>query len=799
MNLIIAEKKTAAQAFSAALGVTGKKSGYFENDDCVITWCSGHLVKLAEPESYDPRYKSWNVADLPIVPAKWKHEVADDEHRSSQYAVIESLMRRDDITQITNACDAGREGELIFRLVYNQAQCNKTIKRLWISSMEEAAIRDGFANLKDGADYDNLCHAAQSRQRADWVVGYNGTRLLTTLYNKTLKVGRVQTPTLAMLCERLAEIANFVKQKHYNANLTFNNGEGSKAVIDKIEDFAQADKIVADCDGKSATVSSVVKEKHSEKPPKLYDLTSLQREANRLFGYTAQQSLDCVQALYEKGLCSYPRTDSRYITDDMAETVGELIGVVAAKMPFDCDSNTANIAVLVNNDKVSDHYAILPTTQVGDYDLETLPETERKILLLIAHKLLCAVGEKHVYESIKAELTCENHIFTAKGRNVLEAGWTAIEKSFKEFVKADTDDENAEAKADKSPLALTEGQKFENCACKLSEHWSKPKLHYTEDTLLAAMERAGAKDVTEDVERSGLGTPATRAGIIEKLITDGYASREKKNIVATDAGVELIGLAPEILKSPKFTAEWEDGLARISQGNARPDTFMEEVGGLIREIVDFAKANIDTSKVAARVRGEVIGRCPRCGGDVCVTPKAYNCSGEDCKFGLWIENPFFVKAKKAFSKEIAAALLKDGRVKADGFMSAKNTPYSAIVVLDDTGTYVNLKFEFEAAQKEIVAKCPRCGGDVAEMPKSYACLKDGCKFVLWKSNKLLDSMKKPLTKPMAVALLKNGKVWVEGLFSTKSGKAFAAMVVLDDTGSYVNLNLDFEQKKVNFC
>ena len=795
--LIVSEKPSVAAAYAKALGVTAKKDGYFDGNGYVITWCIGHLVGLAQPESYDEKYAKWTVEDLPIIPQEWKYEVAADKKK--QFKVVKDLMLNKDVSEVVCATDAGREGENIFRLVYNKAGCKKPIKRLWISSMEEKSIRDGFEKLKDGAEYENLYQAASCRERADWIIGMNATRLLTKLYYKKMTIGRVQTPTLEMLRKRLEEISNFQKEEYYNVELFFEGGVG---VSEKIKDFSDAEKIESDCAGKSAAVTSVKKEEKTVNAPKLYDLTTLQREANRLYGYTAQQTLDCVQALYEKKLCTYPRTDSQYITDDMADSVVDILDIAAENLPFPVGEsyNPANISRLVNNKKVTDHHAILPTVEMNKTDLNSLPETERNILFLISNKLFCAVGEKHVYETVKAELLCENHTFIARGKSVTSEGWKETERLFKAFMKCKSDDENSE---NEPKLEVSDGQTFENCGCGICEHWTYPPKHYTEDTLLSAMERAGADEVTEEVERSGLGTPATRAGIIEKLIKDGYVNRDKKNLICTESGAELVSLAPEMLKSAKFTAEWEDGLARMAQGKIKPNDFMREVDELIRGIINEAKNNVDTSKIAQKDR-EVVGKCPRCGKDVCDMKLAYSCvDRNDCNFVLWKDNKFFQYAKKTFTKEIAAALLKDGKVKVDGFISAKTgKPYSATVVLDDNGQYANIKLEFDnpengtgSTAREVIGKCPRCGSDVCETKLAYSCTnRDSCNFALWKDNKFFNSAKKEFTKEIAVAMLKDGKVELHNLHSAKTGKPYTATVALDDNGTYANFKLEFPKK-----
>jgi len=710
MKLIVAEKPSAAMAYSKALNVTARKDGYIEGGEYIITWCLGHLIDVPYPESYDERYerKNFKIDYLPFIPQEWKYEVAADKKK--QFKIVKDLMLDKRVDEIICGTDAGREGELIFRLVYNKAGCKKPFRRLWVSSMEDKALKDGFSNLKDGSEYDNLYMSALCRRQADFIIGINATMLFSKLYYKRLNIGRVQTPTLAMLCERLNAIKNFKKEKYFNAHLCFDvdrdgNPVSVEGLLDKIKEQSEAEQIKADCNGQSATVKTVIKEKKTINPPKLFDLTSLQREANRLYGYTAQQTLDCAQALYEMKLVTYPRTDSQYLNESMSQTASDIIGLALKEIPhFEGFTYEPDVARILNDKKVTDHHAIIPTAELENADLETVPEVERKILYLITNKLICATGTKHEYEAVTAEIECNGHIFTAKGKSVITDGWKQAEKLFKEFFKdCKPDDEEKESE---KPLYLDEGQVIEEPICNITEHFTSPPKHYNEDTLLSAMERAGADEVTEEVERSGLGTPATRAGIIEKLIKDGYAVREKKNIIATEHGIELIGIAPDELKTPKFTAEWEDGLARMAQGKTSPDSFMEEIGQCIGDIIKTARENVDESKIAHKER-EAIGVCPRCGGDVCESDKGFYCVKykDGCKFTLWKNRSavpdgkprsFFESARKPLTKEIAAALLKNGKVKLDGLYSEKkDKTYSATVILDDNGRYTNFKLEFD--------------------------------------------------------------------------------------------------------
>lgn len=691
MQLVIAEKPSVGVALAKALGVTDKKDGYIEGNGYIVSWCVGHLVSLANADMYDEKFKKWDIADLPIIPDEWQFIIAEDKDK--QFGILRQLMDDNRVTEVVNACDAGREGELIFRLVYNKALCNKPIKRLWISSMEEKAIRDGFDNLRDGKDYENLYQSALCRAKADWIVGINATRLFSKLYNRTLNVGRVQTPTLAMLYERENSISNFQKEKYFNVHL---KSVGLDAVHEKVKEQGEAENIRRDCDGKEAIVKSVKTERKTVNPPHLYDLTTLQREANRLYGFTAQQTLDYTQSLYEMKLVTYPRTDSQYIIDDMDSTARSIAESVAGKLPhFSGIVIAPDTKRVINNKKVSDHHAIIPTAEVNSTDLSSVPDGERKILYLIANRLLCATNEPYIYETVTAEISCGGYSFVAKGRNVISEGWKAIEKAFRDFQKCKDDTEE-----DVETLVLTEGQVIERPVSEVSEHYTQPLKRFTEDTLLSAMERAGTDEITEEVERSGLGTPATRASIIEKLTKSGFIKREKKNLVVTDNGTDLISVMPDIIKSASMTADWENALSLMAQGKFTSQQFMVDIEKLVDDIIGVAKESVDESKVS-RNGGEVIGICPRCGKNIVVTPKAYSCEDRNCGFVIWKNDKFFEKARKPFTKEMAASLIKNGKIAVKGLYSEKSGKnYNATVCLDDTGKYVNYKLEFAPKKKK---------------------------------------------------------------------------------------------------
>lgn len=692
MQLVIAEKPSVGMALAKALEVSGKKDGYVEGENVIVSWCVGHLVGLANADMYDEKYKKWNISDLPIIPENWQFIVAEDKNK--QFSILRQLMEDSRVTEVVNACDAGREGELIFRLVYNKIGCNKPIKRLWISSMEEKAIRDGFSNLEDGKDYENLYQSALCRAKADWIVGINATRLFSKLYNRTLNVGRVQTPTLAMLYERENSIGNFKKEKYFNVHL---KSVGIDAVHEKVKEQEAAENIRRECDGKEAIVKSVKTERKTVNPPHLYDLTTLQREANRLYGFTAQQTLDYTQSLYEMKLVTYPRTDSQYITDDMNETARNIAELVGKKFAhFEGLVLVPDTKRVINNKKVSDHHGIIPTVELANTDISSVPDGEKKILYLIANRLLCATSEPYIYETVTAEISCGGYSFVARGRNVISEGFKAIEKAFRSYQKCKDDTDETEEES----VALSEGQVIERAVTEVTEHFTQPLKHYTEDTLLSAMERAGTDEITEEVERSGLGTPATRASIIEKLTKSGFIKREKKNLVVTENGTDLISVMPDIIKSASMTADWENSLSLMAQGKFTSQQFMADIEKLVDDIINVAKDSVDESKVT-RTSGEVIGVCPRCGENITVTPKAYSCEDRACGFVIWKNDKFFEKSKKTLTKEMAAALIKNGKIPVKGLYSQKTgRNYDATVCLDDTGKYVNFKLEFAPKKKK---------------------------------------------------------------------------------------------------
>ena len=688
MQLVICEKPSVAKSIASALGVTSRADGYFEGGGWLISWCIGHLVGLADAAAYDDRYKKWRYEDLPILPDPFCYVVS--EEKAAQFHILRSLMDRSDVTELVNACDAGREGELIFRLAYETAGCSKPFSRLWISSMEDAAIREGFADLHPGADYDPLYQSALCRQKADWLIGINASRLFSVLYHRTLNVGRVQTPTLALLADRDSKIVLFRKEKYHHVRLAL---EGTEAVSEKIPAMEDAQTMRDACDGKKATCVSVVREKKTEKPPKLYDLTTLQREANRVFGYTAKQTLDYAQSLYEKKLLTYPRTDSRYLTVDMTETASVVLHLAARVPPFDaCPEFFPDVLALVNDKEVSDHHALIPTLELKKADVPALPVGERNILLLVCCKLLCAAAEPFVYEAVTAAFDCGGHTFTAKGKQVLSQGWRAIQEVFRSSLKEKPEDEDAEGVLP----ALTEGQVFEPVSASVTEHFTSPPKPYTEDTLLSAMENAGKEDMPDEAERKGLGTPATRAAIIEKLVSGGFVERKGKNLIPTKAGVNLVTVLPELLTSPKLTADWEQRLNEVAKGQASPEDFMDGIEAMAAELVrKYSHISEDGQKLFQPEK-ETVGLCPRCGKPVYEGKKNFACSDRACQFVMWKNDRFWTSRRKEMTRKMAADLLKKGRTSVKGMWSEKKgSTYDAVVILDDTGgKYVNFKLEF---------------------------------------------------------------------------------------------------------
>ena len=692
MKLVIAEKPSVAMSLAAVLGANEKKDGYLEGNGYLVSWCVGHLLELAQPEAYKEQYAKWRYADLPILPTAWKYEVPKDKKK--QLDLLCRLMKDSRVDSVVCATDAGREGELIFRLVYQYAKCKKPMERLWISSMEDAAIRDGFEHLRPGSSYDNLFDAALCRAGADWLVGINATRLFSVLYGVTLNVGRVMSPTLALLVQREAQIRNFKSKSFYVPEITCS---GFTASGERQEEQEKAETIRLSCDGQPATVRSVEKQTKTVQPPRLYDLTTLQRECNRIYGYTAQQTLDYLQSLYEKKLATYPRTDSQYLTEDMQATAASLVLWLRDNLPFGkgCKGES-DIERVTDGSKVTDHHAIIPTVEIARTDLASLPSGERDVLTLLAARFLCATAQAHKFEAVTASLDCAGYNFLAKGKTVLQDGWKEADRLYRMGLKQKLEEKDNE---DAALPELEENQTFSSVAASIREGKTSPPKHYTEDSLLAAMETAGAENMPEDAERKGLGTPATRAATLEKLVAVGFVERKKKQLLPTEKGVNLITVLPDNIKSPLLTAEWESRLKQVEHGDVSADVFMDGIADMNRELVKAHTAPEEQFTklfAAGRKDREAVGTCPRCGASVYEGQKGFFCENRDCAFALWKDNRFFSSKKKSITKTVAAALLKEGRISMSGLYSEKTgRTYDAVVVLDDTGgKYVNFKLEF---------------------------------------------------------------------------------------------------------
>ena len=692
MRLVIAEKPSVAQSLSAVIGANARKDGYLEGNGWRVSWCVGHLAGLADADSYDPKYAKWRYDDLPILPSDWKMSVGRDKKK--QFDILKKLLCAPDVTEVVNACDAGREGELIFRNVYELAGCKKPMKRLWISSMEDSAIREGFENLRPGADYDGLHQAALCRAKADWLVGINATRLFSVLYRRTLNIGRVMSPTLALIVQREAEIEAFQPEPFYTVALEL---PGFTAVGARMKDKTAAKELQTACRGGSAVVKQAQRKEKSEKPPALYDLTTLQRDANRLLGFTAQQTLDYLQDLYEKKLCTYPRTDSRYLTSDMAEGLPVLVNLTANAMPFRKGIGiTCNPEAVINDKKVTDHHAVIPTRNLRDADLSALPVGEKAVLELVSARLLCAVAEPHLYEETAATLVCAGQEFAAKGKTIQRPGWRRLDAAYHAGLKNAPEPEGRPE--EKTLPELSEGQSLSVSNASVKEGKTSPPKHFTEDTLLSAMENAGKEDMPDTAERKGLGTPATRAGILEKLASTGFLERKKSKktvqLMPSRDARSLITVLPEQLQSPLLTAEWEYRLGEIERGELSPEEFLSGIYAMLRELAATYQVVKGTEYLFSPPR-EAVGRCPRCGGEVTESKKGFFCQSETCRFAIWKDSKWWSAKKKQPTKSIVAALLKDGRARLTGCYSEKTgKTYDADVLLEDTGEYVNFKLDF---------------------------------------------------------------------------------------------------------
>ena len=692
MKLVLAEKPSVAQSIAKVLGVTNRQDGYLEGNGYIVSWCVGHLVELAQPESYDERYGKWNYTDLPILPDDWKYEVSAGTRK--QFGILKKLMARDDVASLVCATDAGREGELIFRLVYHQCHCKKPFERLWISSMEDSAIQEGFENLKPGTEYDALYEAALCRERADWIVGINATRLFSTLYGQTLNVGRVMTPTLAMAVMREAAISAFKSEPFYTVQLAM---DGFTVSSERFKKQSEAEALRTACNGQMAKVTKAERKDKSEKPPALYDLTSLQRDANRVLGYTAQQTLDYTQALYEKKLVTYPRTDSRYLTEDMASMLPDLVRMTFNSFPVDGVENVpVNTKQVINNKKVTDHHAIIPTKELQKCNFAELPKGELAILQLLSNRLCVAVGDLNRYAETVIELECCGAIFSVKGKTTLQDGWKSLVKKNKS-TKSD--------EKEQSLPSVSSGAELKVNSAEIKEGKTTPPKHFTEDTLLQSMETAGADEMPEDAERKGLGTPATRAGIIEKLVRIGFLERQgdkkAKYLIPTHKGTALVTVMPEQIQSASMTADWEEKLMLIERSDYAGDDFMREIIDMITSLVKTYE-KVKGADVLMPKEGISLGKCPVCGKSVIERPKSFSCSDRECKFALWKNDRFFTAIGKSMNSTVAKQLLASGKVKLKGCVSAKTgRKYNATVWmnLDENGKY-QFSMDFEKGGKK---------------------------------------------------------------------------------------------------
>ena len=691
MNLVIAEKPSVAQSIAATLGATKRQDGYLEGGGYIVSWCVGHLVELATANVYEKRYSKWEYADLPILPENWQYSISKGKEK--QMKTLKELANRKDVAVITSATDAGREGELIFRLVYEKICCKKPVKRLWISSMEESAITEGFQNLRDNKHYDNLYHSALCRAKADWIVGINATRLFSVLYGQTLNVGRVMSPTLAMIVEREAAISAFKTEPFYTVLLDCNSFILSS---EKMTNKQAAETLFKACDGQPFVIHSVESKEKSEKPPKLYDLTTLQREANRQLGFTAEQTLSYTQSLYEKKLVTYPRTDSRYLTSDLSKSTPAVVKAAAGLFIPQSVEPSVFMEQVTNNSKVSDHHAIIPTMAIQSYDLASLPFGEREVLLLISLRLVCAVGESYKYEETTVNAIVTGTAFSTKGKTIISDGFRSIEKLYLAMHK-----DNQQEEKEKALPSITPGESF-TAKASVKEGKTTPPKHFTDDTILAAMENAN--NAIEDSDRKGIGTPATRAGILEKLIKiellERKCDKKAKYFLPTQKGVSLITVLPESIHSPHLTAEWEEKLILIERGVLSPDSFMQDISQLTKSLVKTYEV-IKSADVLFPSAQETLGKCPRCGNDVVENKKGFCCLTKTCGFALWKDNKFFTAKKKNLTKTIAIELLKNGKAKLSACYSEKTgKTYDAVILLEDTGgQYVNFTLEFASNKK----------------------------------------------------------------------------------------------------
>ena len=688
MRLVIAEKPSVAMALASVIGARSRRDGFVEGNGYLVSWCVGHLVGLCDAADYDERYRKWNYDDLPIVPEKWKKKIL--EGTKKQFGILQTLMNRNDVTEVICGTDAGREGELIFRLAYEQAGCRKPVKRLWISSLEEKAIREGFQNLKDGSCYDDLYRSALCRAQADWLVGINASRLFSVLYNKNLKVGRVQTPTLAMIVERNQKVTNFKKEQYFEVHLFCRDLE---AVSDRMNSLEEAEQLVKQCQGKRCQITRDEEQTKTVQPPKLYDLTTLQRDANRILGYTAQETLDTAQSLYEEKLITYPRTDSQYLSDDMEQTAEELAELLDGDLDFlELEDYEPAVDRTLNSSKVSDHHAIIPTSQIRLAGQKALKTKERNILYLIESRFLMATSRAYIYESHKCEVQCEGILFHMLSHRIRQEGFKAIERKMYLFFGKKLPEEIHQM----AEIRLLED--YGPCRAEVQEKWTQTPRQFTEDTLLQAMERAGNEDLAEDTEKKGIGTPATRAGIIEKLISSGFVSRDKKNLVPTNDGNVLITILPDEIKSPAMTAQWEMQLNQIARGEADAGGFLQGIIRMLKELISRYSGVSEKQKeqFSHGTKKESLGSCPRCGRPVYEGQKNFYCSDRKCQFALWKNDRFFESQGKKMDAGTVKKLLAKGKIHYKDLHSQKTgRTYEATVVMADFGEgYVKFNLEF---------------------------------------------------------------------------------------------------------
>ena len=688
MRLVIAEKPSVAMALASVIGARSRRDGFVEGNGYLVSWCVGHLVGLCDAADYDERYRKWNYDDLPIVPEKWKKKIL--EGTKKQFGILQTLMNRNDVTEVICGTDAGREGELIFRLAYEQAGCRKPVKRLWISSLEEKAIREGFQNLKDGSCYDDLYRSALCRAQADWLVGINASRLFSVLYNKNLKVGRVQTPTLAMIVERNQKVTNFKKEQYFEVHLFCRDLE---AVSDRMNSLEEAEQLVKQCQGKRCQITRDEEQTKTVQPPKLYDLTTLQRDANRILGYTAQETLDTAQSLYEEKLITYPRTDSQYLSDDMEQTAEELAELLDGDLDFlELEDYEPAVDRTLNSSKVSDHHAIIPTSQIRLAGQKALKTKERNILYLIESRFLMATSRAYIYESHKCEVQCEGILFHMLSHRIRQEGFKAIERKMYLFFGKKLPEEIHQM----AEIRLLED--YGPCRAEVQEKWTQPPRQFTEDTLLQAMERAGNEDLAEDTEKKGIGTPATRAGIIEKLISSGFVSRDKKNLVPTNDGNVLITILPDEIKSPAMTAQWEMQINQIARGEADAGGFLQGIIRMLKELISRYSGVSEKQKeqFSHGTKKESLGSCPRCGRPVYEGQKNFYCSDRKCQFALWKNDRFFESQGKKMDAGTVKKLLAKGKIHYKDLHSQKTgRTYEATVVMADFGEgYVKFNLEF---------------------------------------------------------------------------------------------------------